>query len=402
MPGGATRASSGGRSTRTASTSLLAAVLLGCGGRAASAAQPIDPGAPCVTSTGCAQGLRCDAGLCAADEGCPGAQGPTLLFELPSTSPFASGFPYVVSISGHELLVSQMIADPTATSLAFYDLRTGQESALPHESGVAYCALDPAVCLSTNGSTTSLFERLSLDPATSTWSAAGERTFTVDGTPFFSSGDLAAGRLPFWSSTESSLSVLAIDTGRPTLTLALDGNLLATIPDAHGVTTSLNTALFGAAGVVIKNAPLREGATFETIYNGEAIRRTAVLLTNGSPRYAVRENGPNESAAIRIERVVDAVPTTLGTLTDPPLSAVNFEYASRPLEPGSSMYALDCRSVQQCRSFLIHLDPVSADLIAEAPWPDGTLPYVSGIRRLACGARDLVLATVDPASHQIL
>jgi hypothetical protein len=375
------------------------AVLLGCGGRAASTAPHSDLGAPCVTSTGCAKGLRCDAGLCAADEACPAAQGPTLLFELPSTSPFASGFPYVVFISDHELLVSQMIADPTATSLAFYDLHTGQESALPHESGVAYCGLDPAVCFSTNDSATSLFEGLSLDPATSTWSAAGERTFTVDGTPFFSSGDLAAGRLPFWSSTESSLSVLDIDTGGATLTLALEGSPLAAIADAHGVTTSLNTILSDAAGVIIKNAPLREGATFDTIYSGEAVRSTAVLLTNGSPRYSVRENGATESATIRVERVVDAVPTTLGTLTDPPLSAVSFEYASRPLEPSSSMYALDCRSAQKCRSFLIHLDPVSAELIAEASWPDGNLPYVSGIRRLACGARDLVLATVDPASQ---
>ena len=42
---------------------------------------------------------------------------------------------------------------------------------------------------------------------------------------------------------------------------------------------------------------------------------------------------------------------------------------------------------------------ISAELIAEAPWPDGRPPYVSGLRRLACGARDLVLATLDPSSQ---
>jgi len=302
-------------------------------------------------------------------------------------------------MSGHELVVSQTIADPTATSLAFYDLRTGEESTLPHEGGVASCGLEPPVCFSTNGSQTTVFEDLSLDPATSTWSAARARIFTVDGTPFASSGDLATHRLPIWSSTNSSMSVLDVDTGRPTLTLALDGDLLATITDAHGLTTSLNTIHHDASDAIVKNAPVREGATFETIYSGEPLRATTVLLTNGSPRYAVRENGRTDSATIRIERVSDAVPTTLGTITDPPLSAVNFDYASQPLEANSSMYALDCGTAQKCRSFLIHLERVSAEFVAEAPWPDGAQPYVAGTRRLACGARDLVLGTVDPISQ---
>ena len=70
------------------------------------------------------------------------------------------------------------------------------------------------------------------------------------------------------------------------------------------------------------------------------------------------------------------------------------------LEPGPAMYALDCATGGQCRSFLIHLDPVSVELIAEAQWPDGLQPSVSGVRRLACGARDLVLVTADSVSQQ--
>ena len=88
----------------------------------------------------------------------------------------------------------------------------------------------------------------------------------------------------------------------------------------------------------------------------------------------------------------------LANVRDPPLTSLDFGYVSNPLEPGSAMYAVDCTTDQQCRSFLIHLDPVSVELIGQAAWPEGRPPVVSNVRRLSCGARDLVLTTASDTS----
>jgi hypothetical protein len=70
---------------------------------------------------------------------------------------------------------------------------------------------------------------------------------------------------------------------------SLDGSLAAVIPDARGVSTSVVTTNSGASPYVLKSALLREGATASVVYRGDGIRLYPVLLTNGEPRYAVRE-----------------------------------------------------------------------------------------------------------------
>jgi len=381
---------------------VAAAATVACGGRATiNQEKALDAGSQaCLTSQGCAAGLRCDSGLCVSDTMCPPAQPPALIFEPVADSPWAIDRPHIVELSGHELLTSSF-DDLSASALRFHDLRTGEESILPHPTGVAYCAFDPSACISTDYTAFSLFEGVSLNEHTSLWSATSERSFTVAGSPIGSSADLAARRLPIWNGRASSISILDLDTARVAVDFSLDGSLAAVIPDARGVSTSVVTTNSGASPYVLKSALLREGATASVVYRGDGIRLYAVLLTNGEPRYAVRENGRADAATSRVERVVNAVPTALGTFADPPASALDYAYMTNlALEPGPAMYALDCATGGQCRSFLIHLDPVSVELIAEAQWPHGLQPSVSGVRRLACGARDLVLVNADSVSQQ--
>ena len=48
-----------------------------------------------------------------------------------------------------------------------------------------------------------------------------------------------------------------------------------------------------------------------------------------------------------------------------------------------------------CRSFLITLDPVAVEAVGASSWPEGISPYVVQVRRLSCGARDVLLRTND-------
>lgn len=381
---------------------LGVAITAACGGRAAS-----DPregsdvrAQTCLTSYGCASGLRCDSGRCVPDEMCPPAQPPRLIFEPVPGSPWAIDRPAIVVLSGHELLTSSF-EDLSATALHFHDLDSGEESTLSHPEGVAYCAFEPVICLSTDYTGFDLFEGLNLGPRTSRWLATTVRGFPVPGSPIGGAADLAAHQLPIWDSAANTVLLLDLETGWATVSLALDGSLLATSPDVRGVTTSVNTSTSSDAGYVVKNARLRNGAEFSVVYRGDSIRYSGVLLTNGEPRYAVRENGRADAATTRVERVINAVPTEIGTFTDPPFTALDSAYTrDLPLEPGPAMYALDCVTGGQCRSFLVHLDPFSVELIAAAPLPDGLPASVSGMRRLACGARDLVLVSKASGSEQ--
>jgi hypothetical protein len=340
-------------------------------------------------------GARCDSHWCVPDTGCPPAQEPELLFEPAAGSPWSGRSAWVLELSpGHELLMG-VSYDPTATALHFHDLATGEESTLEHPPGVATCVSDPIACFAMDDSEFTLFQDLSSDGQT--WTAAAEQSYAIAGLPVASGADISARQLPVWDENAATVSLLDLDRASVLFALPLPDSLLAIIEDDQGRTASLRVGHNGPAGTVIESAPLRDGAAFTTVYQGEALKFTAVLLTNGDTRYAVRENGLDDYETTRVERVVDGVPQALGTYADPPLASLSLEYQSKPLEPGPAMYALDCATAQRCRSFLIHLDPVSVEPIAQAPWPDGRPAQVANVRRLACGARDLVLSTSDDA-----
>lgn len=329
----------------------------------------------------------------APDVACPAAQEPKLLFEPAADSAWAGKRrPFVIQLDGRDFLTSVAL-DANATSLELHDLTSGEDSTLEHAPGVTYCLGDPVFCIVREPGAFTLLQDLSLTG--SEWTAASQRRYAVTGQPEAFPGDLEARRLPLWDEDASTLSRLDLDSGTLLYTLPLPSPLLDEVSDTQDRTIAIEVSQNSTSGNVVQSAPFTEGASFSPVYRGEPVKATALLLTPGPTRFAVRENGLADYRTTRVERVTDAAPTTLGTFADPPLTALDWSYRRHPLEAGSSMYALDCDTARQCRSFLIHLDPVTVELIGQAPWPAGSSAIVSGDRRLVCGGRDLILTTMD-------
>ena len=347
----------------------------------------------------CASGSRCDDAQCVADTSCPPPQSPKLLFEAPPNSLWAEDEnSYVIEIAGREELFGGSIGNDTAAH--FHDLATGEDSTLAHAPGVALCSSNPDYCFATEPGAFTLFQSLSSDGHT--WSAASQRRYTTDGWPIFTGADLAAHRVATYDTAANTMSVLDTDSGSVLFTFGYPNSLAGFSFDARGRTAFVDVAQNDDSGEVTSRASIDFGATFDVVYRGETIKTTYPLLLIEDTHYAVRDNGLADYTTTRIERLDGAVPTTLGTFTDPPLSSFDSDYRDQLLEPGPAVYTLDCWTAGRCRSFLVHLDPVSVEAIAQSPLPAGQLLRVTNVRRLACGARDLVLHLQQNAggSHQ--
>ncbi len=345
----------------------------------------------CVTSEGCDDGSRCDAGQCVKDDACAGESRVELLLESKNEDPAHStdGL-YVVRERGREYLTGRRARGET--ELVFRELATDQRSTLAHEPGLVDCIDDPLWCLVRTNGNLHVLADLSLSSDGSTWRAGRDWSWPLAPEDYLSITDQHRAFITHVGDAGSTVQWFDLEDGATLASLSFVGTLRAVVRE--GAETPVYVVYEVEAGIDVEYYAKRfadeEPPTL--LYKGSPVTSFEAYRQDDA-WYVVHAR--NEQSPTLVERVVDGAATPLSTL--PNIVAMNIEpqyqVGQWRLEPDASVYTLQCFAAA-CRTTLLKLQTGVETPVGQVSLPTGMANLViSKERRLGCGARDLIVGS---------